>query len=87
MLSAAGMDEARPGLPRRLAGGAAVLLIRGYQLLISPLLPGQCRFTPSCSRYSMEAFRRHSPHRALWLTLRRIARCHPLHPGGEDPVP
>lgn len=66
---------------------AAAILIRAYQLLISPALPGSCRFNPSCSHYAMEAFRRHSPARATWLAFRRIARCHPFHPGGEDPVP
>ena len=79
--------EARRGPLAALLAGAAMVLIRAYQLLISPLLPGHCRFEPTCSRYAMEAFRRHPPHRALWLSLRRIGRCHPFHPGGEDPVP
>ncbi|MBI3127742.1 MAG: membrane protein insertion efficiency factor YidD [Candidatus Tectomicrobia bacterium] len=84
----AGTDgEAWRGSVAGLVGGAAIILIRGYQLLISPLLPGHCRFEPTCSRYAMEAFRRHPPHRALWLALRRIGRCHPFHPGGVDPVP
>ncbi|MEE9276035.1 MAG: membrane protein insertion efficiency factor YidD [bacterium] len=68
-------------------GGFFLVMIRAYQLLIAPILPGSCRFTPSCSRYAAQAFRRHPPHRALWLSIRRIVRCHPLHPGGEDPVP
>ena len=65
----------------------ATALIRGYQLILSPVMPGSCRFSPSCSCYALEAFRRHAPARALWLTVRRIGRCHPFHPGGNDPVP
>jgi uncharacterized protein len=62
-------------------------LIRGYQLAIAPLLGPRCRFYPSCSEYSMESLRRHGVLRGLWLTVRRIVRCHPWHPGGYDPVP
>jgi putative membrane protein insertion efficiency factor len=62
-------------------------LIRGYQLAISPMLGNRCRFYPSCSEYSMDSLRRHGLLRGLWLTLRRIGRCHPWHPGGFDPVP
>jgi hypothetical protein len=62
-------------------------LIRGYQVAISPLLGPRCRFYPSCSEYSMESLRRHGVLRGLWLTVRRIVRCHPWHPGGYDPVP
>lgn len=62
-------------------------LIRGYQLAISPMLGNRCRFYPSCSEYSMESLRRHGLLRGLWLTVRRIGRCHPWHPGGFDPVP
>ena len=66
---------------------AALLLIRAYQLLISPVLPHCCRFTPSCSHYATEALARHGFRRGLGLTLKRLARCHPFHPGGWDPVP
>ena len=62
-------------------------LIRVYQLAISPMLGNRCRFYPSCSEYSMEALRRHGLFRGLWLTVHRIGRCHPWHPGGFDPVP
>jgi uncharacterized protein len=63
------------------------LLIRTYQRLLSPLLGPRCRFYPSCSQYTLEAVRAYGPARGLWLGARRISRCHPLHPGGIDPVP
>jgi putative membrane protein insertion efficiency factor len=66
---------------------AALLIIRAYQALISPLFPSCCRFAPTCSQYAAEALSRHGVWRGLGLTLRRLARCHPLHPGGWDPVP
>jgi uncharacterized protein len=65
----------------------AIVLIRGYQLLISPLLPPACRFYPSCSSYALGAIAGHGILRGGWLALARIARCHPWHPGGVDPVP
>ena len=64
-----------------------VFLLRSYRVLISPLFAGACRFEPSCSHYAEEAVRRHGSLRGFWLTLRRLARCHPLHGGGYDPVP
>lgn len=64
-----------------------IWLVRGYQLAISPLLPPSCRFYPTCSCYAIEALQRHGALRGGWLALRRIARCHPWHPGGHDPVP
>lgn len=66
---------------------ALLSLIRAYQLFLSPLLPTCCRFTPSCSHYAMEAVQRHGFWRGAWLSMRRLARCHPFHPGGWDPVP
>jgi uncharacterized protein len=62
-------------------------LVRGYQLLISPLLPPACRFHPTCSRYAMQALREHGALRGTWLAVRRVLKCHPFHPGGYDPVP
>ena len=63
------------------------LLIRGYQLAISPLFGPRCRFYPSCSHYGLEAIDSHGVVRGTWLTIRRIARCHPFNEGGFDPVP
>ena len=64
-----------------------VALVRLYQLTLSRVLGGQCRFTPSCSNYAIEAIRLHGALRGTWLAIRRILRCHPFHPGGHDPVP
>jgi uncharacterized protein len=61
--------------------------IRAYQLSLSPLLGPRCRFHPSCSQYALEAIERHGAARGGWLAAKRIARCHPLNPGGFDPVP
>jgi putative membrane protein insertion efficiency factor len=66
----------------RLVVGALTL----YRRLISPLLPPACRFTPSCSIYAIESFKRYGVGRGALLTLRRLAKCHPFHPGGYDPV-
>ncbi|MCY3575026.1 MAG: membrane protein insertion efficiency factor YidD [Chloroflexi bacterium] len=62
-------------------------LIGGYKRFISPLLPSACRFTPTCSMYTYEAIQTYGPIKGSWLGLRRVTRCHPLHPGGYDPVP
>lgn len=65
----------------------ALFIIRLYQVLISPLFPSSCRFAPTCSQYAAEALSRHGVWRGLGLTIRRLCRCHPFHPGGWDPVP
>ncbi|MCS7260995.1 MAG: membrane protein insertion efficiency factor YidD [Anaerolineae bacterium] len=62
-------------------------LIRFYQRFISPCLPPSCRFEPSCSQYGYQAIERYGVLRGGWLALKRVARCHPFHPGGYDPVP
>lgn len=62
-------------------------LVRAYRWFISPLLGPNCRFQPTCSAYAEEALRRHGLWRGLWLAVRRLARCHPWHAGGWDPVP
>ncbi|MBI2384022.1 MAG: membrane protein insertion efficiency factor YidD [Gammaproteobacteria bacterium] len=64
-----------------------IAFIRLYQRLLSPLLGPRCRFHPSCSHYALEAIRRHGALKGGWLALRRLSRCHPLNPGGNDPVP
>lgn len=66
---------------------ALILLIDAYRVLLSPLLGGFCRFTPSCSVYAQEALKRHGARGGLGLAVRRLLRCHPFHPGGWDPVP
>jgi len=63
------------------------LLIRGYQLGLSPFLGTACRFHPSCSEYAHEAIMKHGVTRGAWLAVRRLGRCHPWHPGGIDEVP
>ena len=73
--------------PTSLAARGLLRLLRGYQLLLSPWLGGQCRFHPSCSHYSMEAVRRHGALKGIGLSLRRLLRCHPWCEGGDDPVP
>lgn len=65
----------------------AILLIRGYQLLLSPWLGNNCRYQPTCSQYTIEAVQAHGVLRGLWLAARRIGRCHPWGGHGHDPVP
>lgn len=64
-----------------------LFFIKGYQWLISPLFPPSCRFTPSCSSYSVEAISKYGAIKGSWLTVKRILRCHPWNSGGYDPVP
>jgi hypothetical protein len=67
----------------------SVLLValRGYRLVISPVVGANCRFYPSCSQYASEAIERYGALRGSWLAVKRVGRCHPWHPGGFDPVP
>ena len=64
-----------------------LLLVRGYQVAISPLLAQRCRFYPSCSAYAVQAQQAHGALRGGWLAARRLGRCHPWNPGGVDHVP
>lgn len=64
-----------------------VKLIRFYQLFISPLTPSSCRFYPTCSHYAVEAVTKHGVVRGGWMSVKRVSRCGPWHPGGYDPVP
>jgi hypothetical protein len=65
----------------------AIGMIRLYQIVLAPILPPACRFTPTCSAYTLEAIRKYGFFKGGWLGVRRIVRCNPWHPGGEDPVP
>ena len=77
------------GTPGTATVSARVLMlpIAGYRRFVSPLLGPRCRFAPSCSEYALTALAEHGAARGLWLATARIARCHPFHPGGYDPVP
>jgi putative membrane protein insertion efficiency factor len=57
-----------------------------YRRVVSPFLPSACRFHPTCSRYAAEAIEIHGPWRGTWMAIKRVGKCHPFHPGGEDPV-
>ena len=64
-----------------------IFFVRLYQKFISPLIGPHCRFTPTCSQYALEAFRKYGPVKGGWLSLKRILRCHPWGGSGYDPVP
>lgn len=64
-----------------------ILIIKVYQKLLSPLLGQNCRFTPTCSSYAIDAIKIHGFVKGSWFAAKRIIKCHPLHPGGNDPVP
>lgn len=75
------------GMLGGLARYVLVVLIKAYRLLVSPWLGGHCRYEPTCSAYAIEAIETHGACRGSLLALARIARCHPFHAGGHDPVP
>jgi putative membrane protein insertion efficiency factor len=72
---------------RQLISSFFLLLIRLYQILLSPILGASCRYTPTCSQYGVEAIRKYGPFKGGWLTLKRIGRCNPWGGHGHDPVP
>lgn len=72
---------------RRIVALPFILLIRFYQTCISPLTPPSCRYTPTCSQYGIEAFRKYGIFKGGWLTFKRVMRCHPWGGSGYDPVP
>lgn len=71
----------------RLPAAALIALVRAYRFFLSPWLGSGCRFEPTCSRYALGALERHGAATGSYLTLRRLARCHPWCDGGHDPVP
>lgn len=88
------MNDAQPRtmerimkIVRKIAIFPFIVLIRFYQVCISPLKPPTCRFTPTCSAYALEALRKHGLFKGSWLAVRRILKCHPWGGSGYDPVP
>jgi putative membrane protein insertion efficiency factor len=77
----------QPKLARTIAIRVLTGLLRGYKIVISPLLPSACRFYPTCSEYMRQAIEIHGPVQGVWLGMKRLGRCHPFHEGGCDPVP
>jgi putative membrane protein insertion efficiency factor len=76
-----------PGLFGKVLAFPFIVLIRFYQLVISPWLGPKCRYTPTCSQYALESFKKHGPFKGFWLAVKRISRCHPWGGHGYDPVP
>ena len=72
---------------RKILSYPFIFLVRFYQICISPLKPATCRFTPTCSAYAIEALQKHGPIKGLYLTVKRLLRCHPWGGSGYDPVP
>ena len=72
---------------KRLPEALLILLVKFYQLFISPMIGPRCRFSPTCSEYAVEALKTHGAIKGVWLTMKRLSRCHPMHPGGLDTVP
>lgn len=64
-----------------------LFLVKAYQYLISPMLGPSCRFTPTCSEYTMQALKKYGAFKGVWMSMKRIGRCHPWHDGGFDPLP
>lgn len=83
----AAVPPRQPGIISRICESALLLLIRLYQVTLSPFLGGHCRYEPTCSMYAIQAVQEHGPGRGGWLALKRLLRCHPFVKGGYDPVP
>ncbi len=77
----------RPHLPASMLARGLIALVRLYQLILSPWLGRVCRFEPSCSRYAVACLETHGAARGSLLSVRRLCKCHPFHPGGYDPPP
>ena len=73
--------------PRSIGSWVLLLLLRVYIVFLSPFFGGACKFYPSCSNYALQAVQRFGTLHGSWLAVKRLARCHPWHPGGYDPVP
>ncbi len=78
---------ARPDRSPGLAARVLAVPVHAYRLLLSPLLGPNCRYYPTCSAYALDALRVHGALKGSWLSVQRVCRCHPWHPGGYDPVP
>ena len=74
-------------LLKKIFSAPFIMLIRTYQLVISPWLGPKCRFTPTCSEYSLQAFKKYGPIKGFWLSFNRIRKCHPWGDSGYDPLP
>ena len=74
------------GFVRGLLKKIIILLIRGYQIFIAPIMPGKCRFYPTCSTYFVQAVEKYGPFKGSLLGIKRILKCHPFHEGGYDPL-
>lgn len=72
---------------RSVVAWALIVIVHAYQSTFSRLMPGRCRFYPTCSQYAIEAMQTHGALRGGWLAVKRVGRCHPFHRGGLDPVP
>ena len=72
---------------RKILTAPVILLIQAYRYILSPLIGSHCRYTPSCSRYALDAVQAYGVVKGLWLAIKRVGSCHPWHAGGYDPVP
>ncbi len=81
-------EEKKPGFSlKTILSFPFIAVIKLYQWIISPILGPKCRYTPTCSAYALEAFKKYGPFKGFWLSLKRISRCHPWGGHGYDPVP